>query len=90
MEEGDGPVKHFIAEEAAHRRLRLRELCSGFEPTDNCEPPVTHIVLTVAPAHGIGDALRVGERQPNIVVATWSNPGESLLGYADDRERDVV
>ncbi len=90
MEKRDGAVKHFIAEDAARCRLRLRKLCSGFEPTDNREPPVTHVALTVLPAHGIGNALRVGERQPNIVIAARRNPGESLFGYPDNREWDVV
>ena len=28
-------MKHFIAEDAAHRRLRLGDRRSGFEPADN-------------------------------------------------------
>src|SRR4029077_5028195 len=52
--------------------------------------PVTHVTLTVFPAHRIGNALRVGERQPNVVIAARSNSGESLFGYAGDREWDAV
>src|SRR5213075_1408975 len=90
MEKRYGAVKHFISEEAAHWSLRLRKLCSGFEPADNREPPVTDVVRTVLPAHGISNTLRVGERQPNIVIASRSNPGESLFGHADNRECNVV
>src|ERR1700693_6349237 len=34
--------------------------------------------------------LRVGERQPNIVVTAWSDSGESLFSYADNRKWDIV
>ena len=34
--------------------------------------------------------MRVGERQPHVVIAAGSNSGESRLGYADNREWDVV
>jgi len=67
-------VKHFIAEKAAHRSLRLRKLCSGFKPTDNREPPVTYVPERFLPAHGIGNALGVGEWQPNIVIAAGVIP----------------
>ena len=90
MEKRYGAVKHFISEEAAHWSLRLRKLCSGFEPADNREPPVTDVVRTVLPAHGIGKTLRVGERQPNIVIAPRSNSGESLFGHADNREWHAI
>src|SRR5438309_12015194 len=90
MEEQNRAVKHFISEEAAHRSLRLRKLCSGFEPTNDREPPVTHVARTVLPAHGIGNPLRVGERQPNIVIASRSNPGESLFGHANNREWEAI
>ena len=44
------------------------------------------------PAHGTAGthACAVGERQPNVVIAARSNPGESLFGYADNREGDIV
>src|SRR4029077_19859668 len=90
MAEPNGAMNHFVEEEAADRGLRLRKLCCGFEPADNREPPVTHVPRTVLPEDGIANTLRVGERQPNIVIAARSNSGESLLGYADNREGDAV
>src|ERR1700723_52412 len=90
MEKRNGAVKHFISEKAAHRCLGRTKLRSGFEPTDNREPPIAHVARAVLPTRGIGDALRVGERQPNIVVAAWSDSGESLFSYSDNRKWDIV
>jgi len=90
MEKRDGSVQHFISEKPAHRRLRLRERCSRFQPADNRQPPVAHVARTVSPEHWIGGALPVGERQPNIVIAPRSNSGESLLGDANNREGNVI
>src|SRR5206468_7291486 len=90
MEKRNRAVKHFISEEPAHGSLRRSKLCSRLKPTDNREPPVTHVARTVLPAHGLGNPLRVRERQPNIVIAPRSNSGESLFRYADDREWDAV
>src|SRR6202140_2830253 len=90
MEERNRAVKHFISEEAAHRRLGWRKLGSSFDPSDNREPPVTHVARAVLPAHWIGNTLRVGERQPNIIIAARSNSGESLFSYADNRKWDIV
>src|SRR5438132_1358531 len=90
MEKRNRTVKHFISEQPANRRLRLRERCPWFESADNREPPVTHVARTVSPAQGVGDTLRVGERQPNIVIAPRSNSRKSLFGYADNRKRNVV
>ena len=83
-------MEHFVAKEATDNRLRLCNLCSGFEPANNREPPITHIARTVLPAHGLSNPLRVGERQPNVVIAARSNSGESLFGCSDNRERDVI
>src|SRR5260370_38460195 len=90
MKERNGSVKHCISEEAAPHRLRRSNLCSGFKPTDDREPPVTRVARTVLPAHGIGNPLRVGEREPNIVITARSNSGESLFAYPDNREWDAV
>src|SRR5580704_2565204 len=90
MEERNGTVKHFVSKQAAHRRLGWSKLCSGFEPTDNREPPVTHVARTVLPARRIGNTLRVGKRKPNIVIAARSDSGESLFTYADNREWHTV
>src|SRR5437879_8504571 len=89
MEKRDGSVEHFIAEDAAHRRLRLGDRRSGFEPADNRQTPVTHIARTAFIA-GIANTMCVGDRQPNIVIAARSDSSESLFGYADNRERDIV
>ena len=53
MEELNGSMQHFVPEEAAHCRLRLRNLSSGLDSADNCEPPVTQVVLAVLPAPGV-------------------------------------
>src|ERR1700747_1825028 len=90
MEKRNRSVKHFISEEPAHRRLRRSKLCSGFQPTDNRQPPGTHVGGTVLPEHEIGNTLRVGERQPDIVITARSTPGESPVGDADNREGNVI
>jgi len=70
--------------------LRLLQRCFGFQTSDNGEPPVSDVALTIFPTPGIGNALRVGEWQPDVVVAAGRNAHEALFGYADNREGDVV
>src|SRR5437667_12317171 len=90
VEQRYSPMHHLVAKQAAHLRLCLPKHCSGFDASDNREPPSTHISLPVLPTHGTGDPLPVRQRQPNIVIASRGNPGESLLGYANDREGHIV
>ena len=90
MEKRHRTVKHFISEQSANRRLRLRDRCLRFESADDREPPVTHVARAVSPKHRIGNALPIGQRQPNIVITARSNPGESLLDDADNREGNVI
>ena len=83
-------MQHFVAEQTAHRCLRLSELCFGLQASENRKPPVTNITLAVFPAHGIGNALCVGERQPNVVIAARRDSGESLLSDSNNRERNII
>ena len=90
MELRNSSVQHFVVEEDGEGCLRLRERRADFEAPDDREPPETRVALAILPALGIGDALRGGEREPNVVIAAGSDSGEARLSDAYDGEGDVI
>ena len=83
-------VQHLVAENSTDGCLRLPQRHFCFRSPDNRQPPKRHVVLPIPPARRIADSRRHSQRQPNVVVASRRDTGESLFSHSHDRHRDAV
>ena len=85
-----GSVQHLVAKHPADGCLRLQHRLLGLQTPENGQPPPRYFVFAVVPHPGVANPRPGCERQPNIEVAPWRNPRESLLDNSNDRESRSV
>ena len=90
LEQRYGSVQHLVAKHPADGCLRLQHRLLGLQTPENGQPPPRYFIFAVVPHPGVANPRPGCERQPNIEVAPWRNPRESLLDNSNDRESRSV